>query len=152
MHQVQRSFHGLASRIYLQRTTSYSQKGQPEDTRRQDVSNVRIAFFVRSFTALLLQTHHHRYSQLSHVVCLLATRSSVIVYALRSSSIEVMMGLGIFENRRLPPSSRLHESGMWQRLYRLEIEMVRVLRCQTGRLGSATGRNLGAVKGLQWCF
>jgi hypothetical protein len=38
----------------------------------------------------------------------------------------------------------------------LEIEMVRVLRDQTGRfggatgrLGSATGRNLGAVKGLQ---
>jgi hypothetical protein len=70
-----------------------------------------------------------------------------------------MMGLGIFENRRLPSSSRLHESGMWQRLYRLEIEMVRVLLCQTGRLGgatgrlgSATGRNLEAVKGLKWCF
>jgi hypothetical protein len=75
------------------------------------------------------------------------------------------MGLGIFGNRRLPPSSRLHESGMWQSLYRLEIEMVRVLRSQTGRLGGATerlgratgrlgsamGRNLGAVKGLQWC-
>jgi outer membrane lipoprotein SlyB len=65
---------------------------------------------------------------------------------------------------------------MWQSLYRLKIEMVRVLRGQTGRLGgatgrnlgsatgrnlgsatgrnlgSATGRNLGAVKGLQWCF
>jgi hypothetical protein len=77
-----------------------------------------------------------------------------------------MMGLGIFENRSLPPSSRLHESGMWQSLYRLEIEMVRVLRGQTGRfggetgrlggetgrLGSAAGRNLGAVKGLQLCF
>jgi hypothetical protein len=52
-------------------------------------------------------------------------------------------------------SSRLHESGMWQNLYRLEIEMVRVLRGQTGILGgatgilgSATGRNLGALKGL----
>jgi hypothetical protein len=59
--QIQ-SLHGLASRIYLQRTASYSQKGQPEDIRRQDVSNVRMDFFVRSFTALLLQTHHHRYS------------------------------------------------------------------------------------------
>jgi hypothetical protein len=44
---------------------------------------------------------------------------------------------------------------MWQSLYRLEQEMVRVLRGQTGRLGgatgklgSATGRNLGAIKGL----
>jgi hypothetical protein len=90
------------------------------------------------------------------------------------------MGLGIFENRRLLSSSRIHESGMWKSLYRLEIEMVRVLRGQTGRLGgatgrlggatgrlggatgrlggvtgrlgSATGRNLGAVKELQWCF
>jgi hypothetical protein len=63
-----------------------------------------------------------------------------------------IMGLGIFENRRLPPSSRLHESEMWQSLCILEIEMVRVLRGETGRLGSATGRNLVAVKGLQWCF
>jgi hypothetical protein len=29
---------------------------------------------------------------------------------------------------------------MWQSLNRLEIEMVRVLRGQTGRLGGATGR------------
>jgi hypothetical protein len=62
-HSLQtQSLHGLASIIYLQSTTSYSQKGQPEDIRRQDVSNVRMAFFVRSLTALLLQTHHHRYS------------------------------------------------------------------------------------------
>jgi hypothetical protein len=59
--QIQ-SLHGLASRICLKRTTSYFQKGQPEDIRRQDVSNVRMAFFVRSFTALLMQTHHYRYS------------------------------------------------------------------------------------------
>jgi membrane protein required for beta-lactamase induction len=63
-----------------------------------------------------------------------------------------IMGLGIFENRKLPLSSRLHESGMWQSLYRIEKEMVRVIRGQTGRLGSATGINLVAVKGLQWCF
>jgi hypothetical protein len=62
------------------------------------------------------------------------------------------MGLGIFENIRLPPSSRLLESGIWQSLQILEIEMVRVLRGQTGRLGGATRRNLGAVKGFQWCF
>jgi hypothetical protein len=51
--QIQ-SLHGLASIIYLQRTASYSQKGQPEDIRRQDVSNERMEFFVRSFTALIL--------------------------------------------------------------------------------------------------
>jgi hypothetical protein len=70
-----------------------------------------------------------------------------------------LMGLGYSWSWRLPPSSRLHESGIWQSLYRLEIEMVRVLRGQTerlggatGRLGRAMGRNLGAVEGLQWCF
>jgi hypothetical protein len=48
---------------------------------------------------------------------------------------------------------------MWQSLYRLEIEMVLVLRGETGRLGgeterlgSATGRKLGAVKVLQLFF
>jgi hypothetical protein len=55
---------------------------------------------------------------------------------------------------------------MWQSLYRLEMEMLRVLRGQTGRLGGATGRlggatgrlgsttgrNLGAAKGLKLFF
>jgi hypothetical protein len=44
-----------------------------------------------------------------------------------------MMGLRLFVKRRLPPSSRHHESEVWQGLYRLEIEVVWTLRGATGR-------------------
>jgi hypothetical protein len=37
---------------------------------------------------------------------------------------KVVLGLGMFVDRRLPPSSRHHESGVWQGLYRLEVEVV----------------------------
>jgi hypothetical protein len=43
-------------------------------------------------------------------------------------------------DRRLPPSSRHHESGVWQGLCRLEVEVVWILRGATGRQGGATGR------------
>jgi hypothetical protein len=36
-------------------------------------------------------------------------------------------------DRRLPPSSRHHESGVWQGLYRQEVEVVWILRGATGR-------------------
>lgn len=36
-------------------------------------------------------------------------------------------------DRKLPPSSRHHESGVWQGLYRLEVEVVWILRGATGR-------------------
>jgi hypothetical protein len=50
------------------------------------------------------------------------------------------MGLGMVVDRRLPPSSRTHESRVWQGLYRLEVEVVWILRGATGRYGGVTGR------------
>jgi hypothetical protein len=42
-------------------------------------------------------------------------------------------GLGMVVDRRLPPTSRTHESRVWQGLYRLEVEVVWILRGATGR-------------------
>jgi hypothetical protein len=44
-----------------------------------------------------------------------------------------LIGLGMVVDRRLPPSSRPHESRVWQGLYMLEIEVVWILRGATGR-------------------
>jgi Reverse transcriptase (RNA-dependent DNA polymerase) len=44
----------------------------------------------------------------------------------------LLMGLGMVVDRRLPPSSRHHESGVWQGLYRIEVEVVWILRGATG--------------------
>jgi hypothetical protein len=60
-------------------------------------------------------------------------RGSVLCYQ--------MMGLGIFENRRLSTSSRHHESGVWKGLNMLEVEVVWILR-------GATGGKRGPVRGI----
>jgi hypothetical protein len=57
-----------------------------------------------------------------------------------------LLGLGMVVDRKLPPSSRHHESGVWQGLYRLEVEVVCVLRGATGRWGGATGRKTRSCK------
>jgi hypothetical protein len=51
------------------------------------------------------------------------------------------LGLGLFENRRLPPSSRHDESGVWEGFYRLVVEMAWILR-------GATGGKRGPVRGI----
>jgi hypothetical protein len=57
-----------------------------------------------------------------------------------------MMGLGLVLNRRLPTFSRHHESGVWQGLYRLVVEVVWILRGSTGRHGCATGEKTSSCK------
>jgi hypothetical protein len=57
-----------------------------------------------------------------------------------------LLGLMVVENRSLPPSSRYHESGVWQGLYMLNVEVIWILRGATGRYGGATGGNLGPCK------
>jgi hypothetical protein len=59
----------------------------------------------------------------------------------------MMLGLRVVDKRRLPPSSRHHESGVWQDLHRLEVAVVWTLRGATGRQGGATGRQGGATGG-----
>jgi hypothetical protein len=44
-----------------------------------------------------------------------------------------LLGLGMVVDRRLPPSSRTHESRVWQGLSRQEVGVVWILRGATGR-------------------
>jgi hypothetical protein len=50
-----------------------------------------------------------------------------------AEKLRIVMGLGMVVDRRLPTSSRTHESSVWQGLYRLEVELVWILRGATGR-------------------
>ena len=49
-------------------------------------------------------------------------------------------GSGVGCGRRLPPSSRHHESGVWQGLYRLEVEVVLDSTRFNGKIGRCNGR------------
>jgi hypothetical protein len=57
-----------------------------------------------------------------------------------------MMGLGVVVDRRLPPSSRHHESGVWQGLYRLEVEVVSDSTRCNGKIGRCNGRKTRSCK------
>jgi hypothetical protein len=57
-----------------------------------------------------------------------------------------MLGLGMFVDRRLPPSSRHHESGVWQGLYRLEVEVVSDSTRCNGKIGRCNGRKTRSCK------
>jgi hypothetical protein len=57
-----------------------------------------------------------------------------------------LLGLGLVLNRRLPPSSRHHESGVWQGFYRLEVEVgLDSTRCN-GNIGRCNGRKTRLCK------
>jgi hypothetical protein len=57
-----------------------------------------------------------------------------------------MMGLGMVVDRRLPPSSRHHESGVWQGLYRLEVKVVSDSTRCNGKIGRCNGRKTRSCK------
>jgi hypothetical protein len=57
-----------------------------------------------------------------------------------------LLGLGLVLNRRLPPSSRHHESGVWQGLYRLEVEVVSDSTRCNGKIGRCNGRKTRSCK------
>jgi hypothetical protein len=57
-----------------------------------------------------------------------------------------VMGLGLVLNRRLPPSSRNHESGVWQGLYRLEVEVISDSTRCNGKIGRCNGRKTRSCK------
>jgi hypothetical protein len=57
----------------------------------------------------------------------------------------LMLGLGLVLNRRLPPSSRHYESGVWQGLYRLEVEVVLDSRRCNGRKARSCKRDYSDV-------
>jgi hypothetical protein len=57
-----------------------------------------------------------------------------------------VLGLGLVLNRRLLPSSRNHESGMWQGLYRLEVEVVLDSTRCNGKIGRCNGRKTRSCK------
>jgi hypothetical protein len=58
----------------------------------------------------------------------------------------LVLGLGLVLNRRLPPSSRHHESGVWQGLYRLEVELVSYSTRCNGKIGRCNGRKTRSCK------
>jgi hypothetical protein len=57
-----------------------------------------------------------------------------------------MLGLGMFVDRRLPPSSRHPDSGVWQGLYRLEVEVVSDYTRCNGKIGRCNGRRTRSCK------
>jgi hypothetical protein len=49
-------------------------------------------------------------------------------------------------DRRLPPSSRHHECGVWQGLYRLDVEVVLDSKRYKGKIGRCNGRKTRSCK------
>jgi hypothetical protein len=64
----------------------------------------------------------------------------------RSAEMARLLGLGLVLNRKLPPSSRHHESGVWQGLYRLEVEVVLDSTRCNGKIGPCNGRKTRSFK------
>jgi hypothetical protein len=105
----------------------------------------------KTVNTLLAAAFQYTVEQLVHLfsLCLPSpSESHKNVILNRASAVESaqLLGLGMFVDRRPPSSSRHHESGVWQGLYRLEVEVVLDSTRCNGKLGRCNGRKTRSCK------